>query len=142
MKKLVYLDMDGVLADFCAGLTHLIHDPAEMYSPGFFLSLPPIPGALQAVRELLKRGYDVHILTQPVANSPISYTEKAQWICMWLPELKNKITMTQDKGLCVGDFLVDDNKEKWESIFKGKFIHFDPSKNSEEEWEKVLKILS
>lgn len=145
-KPRLFIDMDGVLADFVGALPikERRYNPPVMFEPGFFLNLRPMKGAISAIRELiLSDKYDLHILTQPGANCPISYAEKAQWICMWLPELKNKITMTQNKGLCVGEYLIDDSL-KWKEPFEkngGTFIHFDPDRGSDVVWSEVLNKL-
>ncbi len=123
MKQLIQIDMDDTSFDF--GNSRVFHgkeiDDTRMYEPGFFLDLQPIPGALCAIRKLIKMGYDVQLLTQPVANSAHSYSEKVQCVGMWLPELVDKINMVQDKGLVRGDWLIDDNANNWEEIVR--FFH-------------------
>ncbi len=146
-KKILYLDMDEVLADFLAhpSIKTLDRNPPSMYNPGFFRNLQPVPGALEAVRALMQSGrYDVQILTQPVAESPLSYLEKAQWIWMWIPELGHKINMGQDKSLFRGDFLIDDNAAKWRDSFEatgGRFIHFRTNIPPKEMWREILEYL-
>lgn len=142
---IIQVDMDDTTADFGGDKVFgEVIDDSKMYEPGFFRDLKPIDGALVAIRRLIKLGYDVQILTQPVANSPHSYSEKVQWIGMWLPELMNKINMTQDKGLVVGDYLIDDNLKKWKTKFEkngGKFIHFPYKRNSsghKAAWEAIV----
>lgn len=130
-KKIVYIDMDDTIADFMRApvfVTYGKFDVAEMFEPGFFLSLKPIEGALVAVRQIIRMGYDVQILSQPVAESAHSYSEKVQWIGQHFPELIGKINLTQDKGLFKGDYLIDDNEPKWKAKFEangGKFLTFD-----------------
>lgn len=149
MKRKIYIDMDDTLADFqnspaFKGMSEI--DDSLMYERGFFRDLPPVPGALVAIRKLIKRGFDVQILTQPVANSAHSYSEKVQWVGMWLPELLSKINMVQDKGIIRGDFLVDDNLHKWMDKFEadggGRFIHFDYKRTrpdlNEAAWGKIV----
>lgn len=141
MNKIIYCDMDEVLADFSGSkeLKTLRYNPPEMYVPGFFLNLEVKAGARDVIHELIHEGYDVHILTQPVAMSPISYTEKAQWILKHFPVLASKISMTQDKGLFKGAYLIDDNL-KWKDPFEnngGKFIHFKLDELSENMWNSV-----
>jgi 5'(3')-deoxyribonucleotidase len=147
MKKIVYVDMDDTIADF-AGHPHFMGEApnelsvSKMYEPGFFLSLGVIPGAHEGVRALIRMGFDVQILTQPVAESPHSYLEKAQWIGKHFPDLIFKIHMTQDKGQFTGDFLVDDNEKKWKEKFEksgGKFIWFNHKEPNY--WEKVIDQL-
>lgn len=100
----------------------------KMYEPGFFLQLKPVEGALASVRALMRMGYDVHILSRPIAESPQSYTEKAQWVGMWFPDLINKLNLTQNKEFFKGDYLIDDDSELWQAKWEatgGKFVHFD-----------------
>lgn len=127
--KIVYLDMDDTISDF-TGADCFKHgfDVSHMYEPGFFLGLKPIEGSLMAVRQIIRLGYDVHILSQPLAESAHSYSEKIQWIGLWFPELINKVHLTQHKGFFKGDYLIDDNQEKWQAKFEangGKFVHFE-----------------
>lgn len=128
MKKIVFIDMDDTIADFLGAKEFAGgFDVAKMYEPGFFLSLKPIEGSQVAVRQIMRMGFDVQILTQPLAESAHSYVEKVQWIALHFPDLINKINMTQDKGLFKGSYLVDDNLTKWKDKFEangGKFVHF------------------
>lgn len=129
-KSIIYLDMDQVLVNFNSSSRipknekHLYNHP-EIFKKGFFLELTPMVGAIDFVNYLLDLDkYDVYILTQPVAKSYFSYSEKVQWIEEYIPRLLDKIIMTQNKLLLKGDLLVDDN-EKWKD-FDGKFFLFEP----------------
>lgn len=145
-KPILYIDMDEVLCDFCGHPSleqwdRTKRNPPEMYEPGFFESLKPFPGAIYSITKLLNEDeWDIYILTQPVAKSPVSYMEKANWICKWLPDLRDKLILTQNKGLHIGHVLVDDS-EKWEKVFKGKFIHFRRDMLPEAMWRNVLRDL-
>lgn len=129
-KGIINIDMDDTLADFFSAA----RDPNTgeirehmMWDKDFFLNLKPLPGAKGAVFELEKMGYDIYILSQPLAESPESYIEKAKWIQIHFPQLYKKIILTQNKGLCLGDYLIDDNAEKWKNKFEkngGQFIDF------------------
>lgn len=146
--------MDDTIADFSGspllppGFPFEVH---AMYEPGFFLGLKVIPGALSAVREIIRMGYDVQILSQPVDISAHSYSEKVQWIALHFPDLISKINLTQDKGNFKGDYLIDDNEEKWKAKFEangGKFILFPYSRKfpdsllyTEEKWKSITKFL-
>jgi 5'-nucleotidase len=149
MKRKLFFDMDGVLADFINspmiknGKDRGYGEYPEMFEKGFFLNLPLIEGALVNVRRYAKE-YDVYILSQPVQESSHSYTEKVTWIHRYFPELSDKIILTQDKGLVAraGHILVDDNKEKWEGPWTkhhGIFFHFKPNKKPSHNW-KVLEM--
>ena len=129
-QKVIYCDMDDVLADFYKAAAHPIDGKVReerMFDPFFFLRLDPIPGAKAGIFELCKMGFDVWVLSQPLALLPESYMEKAQWIQLHFPQLINKIILTQHKGLHLGDFLIDDNAKKWKEKFEqngGEFVHF------------------
>lgn len=128
-NKLIYLDLDDTLADFYSASKNLhgTVDEYKMWHDEFFLNLRPIPGARGAVFDLQKLGYDIWVLTQPLAECFESYSDKAKWVQLHFPSLYKKIIMTQDKGLHLGDYLVDDNKEKWKEKFEkngGKFVHY------------------
>lgn len=145
-KPILYIDMDEVLADFSGNQAlefwgRVKRNPPQMYEPGFFESLQPLPGAISSVTQLIQEdNWDIYILTQPVSKSPISYMEKANWILKWLPELRDKLIMTQNKALNIGDVLVDDS-EKWEKVFTGTFIIFRRNVPSITMWPAVLRDL-
>lgn len=128
MKKIIYIDMDDTIADFHkAAVDEGKVIESRMWDKDFFLNLEPIPGAKGAINDLGRLGYDLYILSQPLAESPESYTDKALWIQRHFPQLYNKIVLTQNKGLHLGGYLIDDNADKWKAKFEatgGKFIHY------------------
>lgn len=143
MKTRIYVDLDDTIVDFAGPFNGSLNEFTvhKMYEPGFFLNLKPLPGALSGVRALIRLGHDVHILTQPVAESALSYTEKAAWVAQYLPELVTKVHMTQDKGIysAPGHWLIDDNANKWEEKFEkngGKFFLFAPGVG----WNQVVQF--
>lgn len=138
MKKYrVLLDMDDTIADFAKALPKDWEgrNPPYMYEKGFFENLEPIPGALLGVQSLYRhREIELEIVTKPVALSPISYTEKVNWIAKWFPYLLDKITMTQDKANIKGDILIDDHK--WEG-FEGKLFLVEKDEYGRIDWETL-----
>ena len=137
--KRIFIDMDGVLADFEGGRTSdkKRRNPPEMYSEGFFENLEPIPGALEAMQELHQSGkYDLWIATKPVATSPRSYTEKVNWIAKNLPYMLKKVVLTQDKSFLEGNVLIDDN---FVEGFGGIQVKFET--DAEDEWKSILDLL-
>lgn len=144
MKPILFLDMDMVLVNFNSSKNipldeKHIYNHFAIYKKGFFIDLLPMEGAVDFVKTLLKGDYwDIHILTQPVSGNPYSYGEKAAWIIKYLPELTDKITMTQNKLMLKGQILIDDNI-RWKD-FDGVFILFNPL-NPKKEFEYILDKL-
>lgn len=109
-KKIILIDMDGVLADFEAGFLrawrqkfpnlpyiplekrktfHVRDDyPKELEkdvesiitSPGFFQNLPLIPMAKEAIIKMEALGYEVFICTRPISKYENCVLEKYHWI--------------------------------------------------------------
>lgn len=150
--KVIYVDMDDVLADYYKAAASPYDGKVmeeRMFDPLFFYNLDPVVGAKAGIFDLIKLGFDVWVLTQPFTLLPESYMEKAQWIQLHFPQLTNKLILTQNKGLHIGDFLIDDNEKKWKDKFEangGKFIHFNYGgynlgnhrKPTDEVWKDVV----
>jgi len=131
MEKLtIFIDMDGVLANF---------DKAKQSHPDFekrgfrpdltldFSKFEPMPGALEAVRDLIEMGHDLFIATTPPWNHPDAWGQKRHWVEEHLPQLKRKMFLTHRKDLLIGDVLIDDSTYRSQRDFKGTFIHFRPN---------------
>lgn len=122
------MDMDGVIVDFDAYMKErgMTGDEVKR-TPGAYLDMPPIPGAIQAVRSLIGMGFEVWIATKPPTGIPYAYGDKAAWVINYLPELKRRIIVTHDKGLLgdAGDFLCDDRPHKANcEMFAGTLLRF------------------
>jgi 5'(3')-deoxyribonucleotidase len=142
MKKVVFLDLDGVLADFDASVANHIQDPPEMFVPGFFRNLKVMPGAHKAVAQLLSNpDLDIYIGSKPTTGNLLSTVEKYEWVAVHFPRLLKRIVLVCNKALLRGDFLVDDDKDRWAYKFQGTFLHFDKTK-SEESWQGMVEYLN
>lgn len=139
----VFLDMDGVMADFEAALpAGFGWDPPEMFVPGFFRNLPVMAGAKEAIAALMADPtLDVYVGSKHTSKVTTCASEKMEWIKEHFPPLLRKVVLVCDKGLLRGDVLVDDDLERWKGKFDGKFIHFDQRK-PRESWERVVRDLS
>jgi len=140
MKKLrIYIDMDGVLANF---------DKAKQEHPDFekrgfrpdltldFSKFEVMPGALDAVKELIEMGHDLFIATTPPWNHPDSWGQKRHWVEKHLPQLKRKMFLTHRKDLLIGDILIDDSIYRGQPEFEGTWFHF--GKNGMD-WKYVVE---
>lgn len=85
---------------------------AVMVEPGFYSRLEPITGAKSALKQMVKDGHDVRIVTSPWASNPTCASDKLNWIVdhygsHWGP----RVIITADKTLVHGDLLIDDKPE-------------------------------
>ena len=143
MKKIIYIDMDGVLCDFNkAAEASLKAKPYIKYPQmqyGFFADLEEIDKAIESVHFLMKQTiFDVYILTAPSIYNPLCYTEKRVWIEKHLGmELVKKLIISPHKGLNKGNYLIDDFASgKGQDKFEGKLLHF--GSDTYPNWKAVI----
>ena len=151
-KKVVYIDMDGVLVDLVSAVyeqyVHALGDDGfdvgkvvdQDVEP--FYKAAPVPGAVEAFKQLSNDPrFDVYILsTAPWAN-PESLTAKRVWAEQHLGnEVNRRLIFTHNKNLMIGDYLIDDRPNNGAAEFKGQVIKF----GSEEcpDWKTALQILN
>lgn len=130
--------MDGVLADFYGHLMTVaerevagfqpipkgqvtnwwVHDLVPVHQreavievccqPGFYLNFPPIEGAVEVVQEIARR-YRVYLCSSPQLTNPTCASDKLAWVDQHLgADWCNKLILTGDKSLVVGELLIDD----------------------------------
>ena len=136
-KKIVYFDLDGVLADY-AGKPSYKND--NSISPkGFFLSLDPIEGGLEAFKKLSEH-YECFFLTTAPWSNVHALSEKRIWVEEHLGEFAFKrLITTHRKDLLKGDYLIDDRTVNGVENFEGEHIHF--GSDNFPNWKSVLKYL-
>ena len=144
MAKL-FIDLDGVLADFHAGYAALtgIEPSKELddvdwslvaAAPGFYASLPPVEG-LEAFWAYLSSWEDVTVLTGIPKRVPEAAADKRAWVSKHLgAHVKMIACFSSEKCLhaAAGDILVDDwekHKAKWEAIGGVWITHNSPAES-------------
>lgn len=83
-----------------------------IFTPGYYLDLQPIDGALKALYEMDFSGNDVRIVTAPMGGHATCASEKLEWVSRYLgPEWRKRVVITDDKTIVRGDVLFDDKGE-------------------------------
>jgi len=149
-KKVVYIDMDGVLVDL-VGWVESNYLPEYIESTGIgtivdnnamaFYDPDPIEGAVEAFNKLAKDPrFDVYLLsTAPWAN-PESWKAKRIWAQEHLgPGVIKRLILTHNKALLKGDILIDDRDKNGAAEFEGEHIKF--GTKPYETWTEVMKYL-
>ena len=137
-KKILYIDMDGVVANFEKAISHhypdwntlseemkaSVTDPVCGNIPHFFLDLEPIDGSIESIQKL-SGIYDTYFLSAAMWNVPQSYTEKRLWIEKHFGNaFRKRLILTHRKDLNMGHYLIDDRNSHGAVDFKGMHILF------------------
>lgn len=134
MKKIVLIDMDGVLVELGDGLFS-----ENKNKQGFFLNNKPVEGAVDAFKNLSSK-YDCYIVSTPVWSNPHCWMEKRLWVEKHLGlDAFKRLILTHNKDLVKGDYIIDDTKNYGVDKFGDKHIHF--GSNAFLTWNKVLDFL-
>jgi 5'-nucleotidase len=145
MKKILYIDMDNVLVDFASAFPKLSSEILTEYDsrlddvPDIFSLMEPMPGAVEAFKELSEK-FDTYILsTSPWAN-PSAWSDKLIWVKNYLgPSANKRLILSHHKNLNAGDFLIDDRTKNGVNEFKGEHLHFGTPKFPD--WNAVVAYL-
>uniref|UniRef100_A0A8C1IQU4 5',3'-nucleotidase, mitochondrial n=1 Tax=Cyprinus carpio TaxID=7962 RepID=A0A8C1IQU4_CYPCA len=117
-------------------------------SKNFFMELEPLPGGVEAVKEMSKmENTDVFICTSPIKHYSYCPYEKYAWVEKHLgSEFLEQIILTRDKTIVTGDILVDDKPDilgvepnpSWEHVLftacHNKHLPPNPSQRRLQSW--------
>lgn len=144
-KKILYIAMDDVLADLAHAIEHVdpavraVHAENPDEIPGIFALLKPVPGALEAFRQLSEK-YHTYILSTAPWKNPGAWQDKLDWVQRHLGDVGYKrLIITPDKHLNKGDFLIDAHPNNGALPFEGEWIQLGSDRYPD--WRTVLDRL-
>ena len=142
-KPIVLIDMDGVICDFDKRAKELELQGVKGHSlfkhPSAYKDLEPIEGAIDAWHALQDK-YETYILSTPPWSNPDAWAEKRMWVQQYLGDsAKKKLILCHNKGLVIGDYLIDDNGQNGQPEFEGEWIQF--GTKPFENWQDVINYL-
>lgn len=81
MNRRIFVDMDGTLAKWNNVKTE------ELYEKGYYENLVPNDRLLNNIKQLIKDGEDIYILSSYLNDSEYALAEKNSWLNRYLPEI-------------------------------------------------------
>jgi len=117
-----------------------------VYTPGFFRTLPLMPGAVEAVQTLMEE-FEVYIVSAAM-EFPQSLKEKYEWLQEHFPFIGwENIVFCGDKSIINTDYMIDDHCRNLDAC-KGKTLLFHAYHNGNvthhtrvNNWKEVLEFL-
>ena len=145
--KLLYIDLDGVIADFISAMNaHPLRNESPYNKdpdtiPGLFRNLKPIESAISSVEKLLQsQKYEVYFLSTAPWDNPSAWIDKRLWLEEQFGEkINRKLIITHRKDLVKGDILIDDRPNNGAKDFEGELIKFGSTEYPN--WNAVLDYL-
>jgi 5'-nucleotidase len=120
-----------------------------MCETGFYDRLEPIPGSRTALREMVKEGHDVRIVTSPWVSNPTCASDKLNWVIRrYGNHWGQRVILTTDKTLVRGDVLIDDKPEVkgaarplWKHVLFSQPYNLTVNKPRITEWSEWRTVL-
>lgn len=143
-KEVIYVDMDGVVADFPKKWKAMFGDKLDLYHipptpEGFYRDLDIMPGAYESI-QILSKYFDVYFLSTAEWGNLSSWVDKRLWIEEKFGKLGyKKLILSHNKSLNLGKYLIDDRAIKTNLEFTGEFIHF--GSNKFPDWPSVVRYI-
>ncbi len=148
-KKILYIDLDGVVADFEKGRNNHPLSTVTPYKgrpdklPGVYENLEPLEGALEAVNKLLAcEMLEVYFLSTAPWDNPEAWMHKRLWVAKHFEEklVRKRLILCHQKQLLIGDYLIDDRRFNGAEDFTGKWLHF--GSEAFPNWQAILEHLT
>lgn len=110
-----------------------------MVQPGFYRELRAIPGARQALKQMVRDGHDVRIVTSPWLSNPTCASDKIDWVVRrYGRQWAHRVILTMDKTVVRGDILIDDKPKVTGSMTpEWEHVYFTQPYNLNEEGRRV-----
>ena len=157
-KKILYIDMDGVLVNLGDEITRWFDSHPHLrdkfkknpdHITGLFRFPKPVQGAVDAIHKLQQSGkYELFIATSSPWGNPEALTDKRYWIEYYFGEIFHKrLITTHRKDLLMGDYLIDDRLKNGAGEFSGELLRFgydwenNNSPNEYPDWDSILDYL-
>ena len=142
MKKIVYVDIDGVLADFNLAAESYPNCKKKSFRPdlipGIFRNLEIIDGAKDGF-DFLMENFETYILSSPSWDNYDSWTHKRLWVEEKLGrKTRKRLILSHNKSLLKGDYLIDDNPWNGAENFEGEWLQFGSSRFPN--WKSVISF--
>ena len=136
----IYIDMDGVIADFKKGQEYqgykLSKRPDLVVN---YRTLPVMEGAIKSVAKL-NADHEIFIASTPPWTRPEVWGHKREWLEEHFPYLKRKLILTHRKDLLIGDVLIDDTRFRGQPDFQGNWFWFNKDW-SNRNWNACLEYI-
>lgn len=97
--------------DLCEGLTErgVAINSWIMEQSGFYYTLPPIAGAIEATKRIIEAGHSVWFVSTPHPHNRTCASDKYDWVEEHFGfDYRRRTILTDDKTLVMGDVLIDD----------------------------------
>ena len=145
IKKVLYIDMDGVLVNFQSGIDKLTeaekieYKDQEKNVPHIFSKMEPIDGAIDAYK-ILAEHFNTYILSTAPWNNETALGDKVAWVKKYLGNHAHKrLILSHNKHLNHGHYLIDDRDKNGADKFVGELILFGGEKFPN--WNSVTEYL-
>jgi 5'-nucleotidase len=136
----IYIDMDGVIADFKQGQEYqgykLSKRPDLVVN---YRTLPVMEGATKALAKL-NADHEIFVASTPPWTRPEVWGHKREWLEEHFPYLKRKLILTHRKDLLIGDVLIDDTRFRGQPDFQGNWFWFNTDWNNRN-WNACLEYI-